>query len=569
MSFVISERVAGRLRFARACRRRWPVAALIGCVAIVGGTRSLAGQSLRTSRGWQEATVGSPLETYLRVLQLAGESPLYPWSVRGFSPAELAALAPRDTLHPWASEVETVTREASRKLSVALLRPEVKLIYNSAFPWAHADGVVWAGRGVTGVVQIGAQAVLGPVSLTLDPVFFRAQNDPFSLAANGLAGPQRFASGIAADNIDLPQRFGNTPYQRIDPGQSSLRLDILGAAFGVSTANQFWGPGLTQGLILSDAGPGFLHIFAGTAKPANLWIGHLHARVEIGRLEQSPYSLMPADSGRRLMAGFVASFVPRWTPGLELGMTRFYHRLWPARGFRLADFQIPFQGLFFSSAKVAEKYDPSNPNYTPENQILSVFARWAFPQSGFELFGEFARDDRNRDVRDFLSEPDQQSAFAVGLVKLLRRSARAYTVLRAEFVSARITYIGQLRIQPLLYTHTVLWQGHTNRGIALGSPEAALGGVGSNVGLDLYQPDGRWTVELTRVSHQQPAAPYGVEGGIRDVPNAVRVERLLFRHGWDVTTAVTAVYELNRNFGKDAFDLRLDLGMRVALGGRR
>jgi len=528
--------------------------------------RSLVGQAVVASRGWQEATTGSELETYLRILQLAGESPLYPWAVRGFSPQEVDRLAPRDTLHPWAASLPAPAAEPHRGLHLAVLRPELQFIYNTGFPWAHTDGVVWVGRRLTTALQGGIQARFGPLSLTLDPTLFWARNASFQLLANGQQGQGRFATGLDPNNIDLPQRFGDAPYARLDPGQSTLSLDLFGVVVGVSTADQVWGPALSQALVLGNAGPGFLHIFAGSSKPVDLWIGHLHGRVEIGQLQQSAYSPMPADSGKRLMAGFVATFVPRWTPGLELGVTRFYHRLWPAGGFALADFKIPFQGLFFGSAKISEKYDPSNPNYTPENQIASFFARWAFPSSGLEVYGEFARDDRNRDFQDLISEPDQQSAFSLGLTKLLHRSAANYTVLRAEYVNARVTYIADLRIQPLLYQHTTILQGHTNRGIVLGSPLAALGGVGSVIGVDFYRPDGRWTVEFTRDTHQQPLQADSVQGGNFDVPNALRVERVLFRHGWDFTAAATAVYELNRNFAGDAFNLRLDVGARIPLG---
>jgi hypothetical protein len=527
---------------------------------------TLAAQQVLTARGWQEATTGSELETYLRILQLAGESPLYPWSVRGFSPQEVEHLVPRDTLHPWADRLPSPASEEPRGLELSVLRPAVGLTYNSTFPWAHGDGVAWMGRGLTVSVQAGLQARFGPVSLTLDPTVFWAQNAAFPLQPTGYAGPLRFANGLAPTTIDFPQRFGATPYSRLDPGESTLRLDLLGVTLGASTARQVWGPGIGQALVLNDAGPGFLHLFAGTARPVNLWIGHLHGRVELGRLEQSAYSPMPADSGRRLMAGFVATFVPRGAPGLEIGLTRWYLRLWPASGFTFSELKIPFQGIFYTDINLGVKYDPSNPNFTPEHQAASVFARWAFPAAGLEVFGEFSRNDRSYDLTDFLGEPDHNSAWMLGFMTLLHRTARHYTVLRAELASSRITDLAQLRPQALLYVHTQLLQGNTNRGVILGSPLAALGGAGSTLGLDFYRPDGRWTFEFTRDARQQPVGGGGVEGGTFDVPNALRVERLLFRHGWDLTAAATAVYELNRNFNRDAFDLRLDLGARVGLG---
>jgi hypothetical protein len=448
-----------------------------------------------------------------------------------------------------------------------VLRPEVRLIYNSAFPWAHTDGVVWAGRGLTGALQLGVQARYGPLSLTLDPIVFDAENASFGLLANGLTGQRRFASAIEPSDIDLPQRFGSRPYARIDPGQSTLRVDLYGVALGVSTATQIRGPSYSQALVLGNAGPGFPHMFVGTAAPVNVWAGHAHGQIEVGRLAQSAYSPMPADSGSGLMAGLVVTFVPRWTPGLEVGITRFFHQRWPAGGVSLSDFLIPLQGLFLESAGLqSRKYNPADPNYTPQDQLGSVFARWIFPRNGVEIFGEFAREDRNGNVRDFLLEPDHQSAFTLGFMKLWRRSTGTYSVFRAELANGRPTLLQRLRGEAFFYTHNPLYQGHTNRGILLGSSAIAYGGIGETIALDWYRPDGRWTLEGSRVSYQREGEGAGPRG--YDVVYAVRAERLLFHRGWDFTVAATPVLELNRNFVQDAFDLRLEVGARVALGAR-
>ncbi len=94
-------------------------------------------------------------------------------------------------------------------------------------------------------------------------------------------------------SIDLPQHFGDGPYTRVDPGQSSLRLDARGVAAGLSTANQHWGPAAEHPLLLGSNAPGFLHAFLGTSEPVDVWIGSLHGRVVYGRLRQSGYSRTP------------------------------------------------------------------------------------------------------------------------------------------------------------------------------------------------------------------------------------------------------------------------------------
>src|SRR5439155_11002053 len=57
-------------------------------------TASAAAQAERPIPVASEVFVGSELESYLRVLQLRGIVPGQPWSLRPFSPAQLARLAP-------------------------------------------------------------------------------------------------------------------------------------------------------------------------------------------------------------------------------------------------------------------------------------------------------------------------------------------------------------------------------------------------------------------------------------------------------------------------------------------
>ena len=56
-----------------------------------------------------------------------------------------------------------------------------------------------------------------------------------------------------------------------------------------------------------------------------------------------------------------------------------------------------------------------------ENQLASLFARWVLPGAGFEIYGEFGREDHSANLRDFLSEPDHGgSSRMLGLRKMWR-----------------------------------------------------------------------------------------------------------------------------------------------------
>ena len=217
----------------------------LGLLVALAWPSVLAGQS--TADGRTEIFVGSELEQYLRFLQVDGRAGLYPWSIGGFSPREIDRMAPRDSGHPWARHYPLDSGTNDRGLS--LIPPVSTTIVNTTFPYGSNDGPIWAGRGITSAVQVGLSARYGPVSLTVAPMVFSAQNAAFQLASNGTGHDTAFADPRYLV-IDRPQRFGNRGYTVIDPGQSTLRFDLPGIALGFSTANQRWGPGEIYPILL-------------------------------------------------------------------------------------------------------------------------------------------------------------------------------------------------------------------------------------------------------------------------------------------------------------------------------
>jgi hypothetical protein len=107
--------------------------------------------------------VGSEKERVLRVLQIVGDVPLYPWSIRQLSPSEQDRLAPKS-----AAAAALLPREprvhSYGKLRMQVLPIEAQAIYNSAFPYGFNDGPIWAGKGVTGALspRINGLSSAGP-----------------------------------------------------------------------------------------------------------------------------------------------------------------------------------------------------------------------------------------------------------------------------------------------------------------------------------------------------------------------------------------------------------------------
>ena len=531
------------------------VCGVLGVAAHTVAAQSAAAQTTATKTGgvlaprWSEAVVGSELERYLRVVSLT-DSTRASWTIRAMSPAALNTVGGA-AAHPWGALFAPIPTRG-----IWLVRPTVGVIANSGFPWGINDGPLWAGRGVTGSAMTGVAARWRGISLQLAPQAWWTQNRPFSaLPAIDAGGgvPRDFST----HSIDLPQRMGTGPVGRVDPGESWVRVDVAGLTAGVSTASEWWGPGVASGAILSNNAGGFPRAFMGTERPVHIGIGTVHGRVIAGRLARSAYStdtLQPTPY--RLALGMTGSFSPRGLPGLELGFTRFFHRQWPVDGISWRDLS-PLWEAFFKRG-VAAKDDPTSALGAPDNQLASVFARLQLPRSGSELYWEFAREDHSWDKLDLLSEPDHISVATFGAQHRWGESPTGWWVVHGELTNGWATHLARVRPQGLLYEHGQLQDGHTLRGQLLASP-FARGGRGSELGLDQYTARGRLSARWVRLglaTAQEGGVGYGAThtlelSGVRFLPRG----DLLWRAGVDTRVGSTPAW--------DAVNVRAELGWRL------
>jgi hypothetical protein len=520
------------------------------------------GRALRPT--WWEATSASALEEYLRALQLdTSQTRRFPQTVRAIGPAGLAAMARPDGGGPWRAAFAPVN--GSRR-QMTVLRPSVVTIVNSSFPFGFDDGAIWAGRGLSAAAEWGAVVTLGPLSARVQPMLVWSQNAGFTLSDETRAGEARFRDPITPGSIDLPQRFGTRPYARLDAGESEVRLTVGPATAGLSNARQTWGPGVTHPLVLGPNAPGFIHGFIGTARPIPIGIGRLHGRVVTGRLEQTEWSPAPDSLARRLAAGAVVTFLPGRATGLELGATRFFHRRWTPGRIPWRGFAVPFTGYLFKEGVLASD-DPESPQFLVDNQLASVFVRWAPQRARAEVYAEYARNDASLNVREIIAEPDHQSAYLFGARALLGAAGSDMRVVRFELVNSRVTHLDRVRPQSPFYEHGILQQGHTHRGKLLGSV-AVPGGGGAVLGWDGYDARGVTTLELHRIArHVTPgegaASPTDVA-----VQYVARFAKTRFGGRADLTAGGALVWELNHNLRRDAVNLNLTVGARFGARSR-
>ena len=520
--------------------------------------------------GRNEVFAGSELESYLRLLQTLGKSEAYPWSIRSFSPAEVDRLAATDNNHPWAQRFDLQRRPQTSGFQWDYVRPRVDFYLNSAFPYGGNDGAVWAGKGLTTSFQLGVSARWGPLSAVIAPVAFRAENQSFPLFRNGEIGRLSFADGQFPLALDRPQRYGTQPYSQIDLGQSTVRLDYFGVAAGISTANQWWGPTDNYPYILGNNAAGFPHVFFGTSHPANLWLASLHARVVYGQLEQSAYSSVTgpeffrsfSEPGkRRYMAGLVATLQPRGATGLEIGGSRFFHAARDSSGFGSHVLGLPFESLFKKQENNTGATDITS---LRDNQLASLFIRFAPPGTGFDVYAEYGREDYSADNRDLVLEPDHEATVNIGFRKAWS-SGGVMGVLRAEVFNYESPAGDRTREEGRVYLHGVLRQGHTNRGQLLGSEVGPGTGGAQTMAFDRYTTNGRLTAFVSRVVTHEVRTLYrsGVPAGNTvDEINSIGLEGTRFIGPFDVMARVVLAVDLDRYFLADRANGNLVLGVR-------
>jgi hypothetical protein len=123
------------------------------------------------------------------------------------------------------------------------------------------------------------------------------------------------------------------------------------------------------------------------------------------------------------------------------------------------------------------------------DQIISLFARWVFPASGFETYVEWSRMELPRSIREYLEVPQSTQGYTIGLQWANPHAQRGYLRLQGEVTDLEQTQVLPDRPPPDYYTGRAAVQGFTQRGQILG---AAIGPGASSqfIGADWMEP--RW-----------------------------------------------------------------------------
>jgi hypothetical protein len=264
-------------------------------------------------------------------------------------------------------------------------------------------------------------------------------------------------------------------------GQSAVTFTMPRVELGASAANEWWGPALRNTLLLSNNSAGVPRLFARTARPLRTRFGQFEGRAFIGALTESPFFDENQKNDIRSLSGLLVTYRPSIDTGLTIGLSR----LVMARA-------SSGLGVIPHLLDVVLQYQPIQPeadtnstgqSYQRTDQLFSLFARWMFPESGFETYVEWSRMELPRSIGEYLEVPQSTQGYTIGLQYAQPHRNESYFRLQGE-----VTYLEQTQVLPNhpppdYYTGRAAPQGFTQRGQVLG---AAIGPGSSTqfIGMD-------------------------------------------------------------------------------------
>ncbi len=367
----------------------------------------------------------------------------------------------------------------NRWIAGELIYPQLLAVRNSGLPFSQNNSSLWAGRGISTRALLGFRLEAPHVSLVFAPQIVASENSywllnhdyfqpliPLGYIGRGYTFPYYFYTFP----IDQPLSFGGRPIRSFDLGESTVMLHAAGIVVGVSNENQWWGPGIRNAILLSNNAPGFPHVFLRTGRPIRTPAGDLELRWLAGALTESRYFDSLSTNDTRSLAAIGATLQMRWDPNLTIGVARSVYATaekWEQIPGRLVDV---FKGATGSNPGILDAIANNEPiTLDGRDQLFSLFARWVFPKSGAEVYGEWGRTRPPKSVSDFLKTPNHTQGYTLGLQ--WRSEPWGGGTVRGQAEVTQLEQSATFRDRPVgsWYTSNRVLQGYTNRGHIIGA----------------------------------------------------------------------------------------------------
>ncbi len=357
---------------------------------------------------------------------------------------------------------------------------------NTHHPYNRNNGTMIPNRGYQHIISPGIFLKIGPLSIQLKPEHHFSENKLFDGFWEGHY-PVIWAKRYRLwNNIDMPERFGNSQHNKTTWGQTAIRLNWKKISIGISNENLWWGPSLRNSIMMSNHAQGFKHITFNTINPIKTIFGSIEFQFITGRLESSGFTPPRTDyeyQGQKLyvpkinqlsrkddwrfLQGYILSYSPDFIDGLSVGLIRWvqmYSALVEGKYTWMKGkptyFPV-FNNLFRKNDKFVD-YESQT------NQAAGIFLKWLWKDSKAEIYTEFHFNDAKLNIRDLILDSDHSRAATIGIQKIFNINKNNY-LLNWEWTQMEQNASRLIRNAGSWYEHYNVYDGYTNLGEVLGS----------------------------------------------------------------------------------------------------
>jgi len=344
----------------------------------------------------------------------------------------------------------------SRGNSISLLPINLSQKLNTDHPYGWNDGAMSYSKGYQMQVSAGIFASFGNLKIQLRPEFVKTAsgqyetNQSWGLVTNGLS--------------------------KILPGQSSVRFDLNKISLSASTQNLWWGPGISNSMLMSNNAPGFFHYSISSNRPLKTFLGNFQFQLISATLKQDSsqgfehknLKKLNLQNRNRAYNALTFTFQPVIMKNITFGLTRAFQNLAENNIVGFVPKYLPVLGSFFGSAY----NDTIN-----RDQILSFNTRWVFPKNHAEVYFEFGYNDAKDNFRDLMLDMSHASGYIFGFKKLSYLNKMDYLDFGAEVIRMAQTPSYLMRNAGNFYEHGRMTEGYTHNNQILG----AGSGFGNNM----------------------------------------------------------------------------------------
>ena len=448
----------------------------------------------------------------------------------------------RTLYEPDSTETNWFTAGIDRNVKLKLYGPEWFNSYNTKAPYGQNDSALWQGKGCNTSLTAGARLEAYGLELTLKPQISWSQNLSFDFMP-GVYGSEY--SYFWKGNIDLVQRYGDSSFWTFDWGDTEIRYTWKKLTTGFGFQSPWLGPAFLNPMLGSNNAGTYPKFDIGLRKTkiympyTNWYLGEIEGRAWLGYLTESDYFDNDSTNDHRQLTGFSVAYSPSILPGFTIGANKICINYWKDKS---AKYLNPLYST--NGSQTGNRID--------EDQKMSLFTTWRFPQVGFEVYGEFGVDDY---TGKGFANPFHTAIYTVGAKKELSffRRFQKFNIrpeIIFEWSNFEMSQDFQLQWNYMgYYSHSLIAQGYTQNGQILGAGSGYFG-TSQYIALRTYFSKGNITLFL---HYNRPDSNYlnnfGVNTSSNDWNNSITHQHEQYGCYKAIRTyGINVQYFITRNF---------------------